>query len=801
MVKKKPQDIGLTPLRAISEGLVLVGRPFYFLLSRIFITVIFLLYTLGRITRAIATTIIRIIVAPFKSNIRRPKKGKLKTPEIKVPKIGTFLKLEGLRLSLLGQKILTGLKKLWLKKIKPVFKPGFRFRLKFFTVIFLLSALFLLLSFYFLIFRDLPSPEALENRNQEISTKIYDRNGNLLYKIYKDENRTIIPLTEIPAHVKYATLAAEDAEFYSHPGFSLKGITRAITTNIKTGKLQGGSTITQQLVKNALLTPEKTIVRKIKEIILSVRVELVYTKDEIFEMYLNEISYGGTAYGIEEASQEYFGKSARSLNLAEAAFLAGLTQSPTKFSPFGQDPSLGFARQKDVLRLMRINRYITKDEEEEARNQRVTFSANKKEIRAPHFVMYVRQLLVDEYGEDLVERGGLEVYTTLDLNIQEMAEKVVREEVEKLKSLKVGNGAALVLNPKTGEILAMVGSKNYFDIANDGNVNVTMRPRQPGSSIKVLNYAYALSHGYSPASIIDDNPITYIVPGSDSYSPKNYDGKFKGKISLRTALAESRNIPAVKVLASYGVGKMVEFGRQMGITTWDDTSRFGLSLTLGGGEVKLIELARIFATVANYGKIPEINQILEIKDYRGKTIQSKNRISIQKQLIDERVAYMLIDILKDNIARSGEFGLNSLLVVKNHPEVAVKTGTSNDLRDNLAVGFNKDFLVAVWVGNNDNTPMSRIASGITGATPIWNKIMTSLLGNSSPVVWEVPEKLKRVNICNLTGGLPCSGCPTRNEWFLEETKVNLSCTQEQIQKIIEAQKPDILETGIGTTNP
>ncbi|KKU10418.1 MAG: Penicillin-binding protein, 1A family [Candidatus Woesebacteria bacterium GW2011_GWB1_45_5] len=698
-------------IKAIGWVLVFIGKPFYFLLSRIILAIAFILYLFRRPVRVRKTAKKKVIYR------------KIELPEIKFPKI-------------------------LIPKIRiPKFKP--RLSLLIFVV---LSSIF---SFYFFILRDLPSPKDLDRRSPEVSTKIYDRNGNLLYKIYKDKNRTIVPLSQIPQHVRLATLAAEDAEFYSHAGFSLRGISRAFFKNLETGKLQGGSTITQQLVKNALLSPEKTVIRKIKEVILSVEVEATYSKDQILEMYLNEVSYGGTAYGIEEASQEYFGKGVGELNLAEAALLAGLPQSPTRFSPFGASPDLAFERQREVLRLMKINKFITLEAEEETSNMRLTFVPNRTEILAPHFVMYIRQLLVDTYGEEIVEKGGLEVTTSLDITIQKTAEKIVKDEVGRLHGLNVGNGAALVIDPDSGEILAMVGSKDYFDVQGDGQVNVTTRLRQPGSSIKIVNYAYALSHGYSPASIIDDSPITYVTPGTDPYSPKNYDGQFKGRIPLRIALAESRNIPAVKVLASYGVAKMIEQGQKMGILSWNDPSRFGLSLTLGGGGVKLIELAGVYATIANYGKTPKITSVLAIKDYKGKEIW-KNGFDLSEQSVDPRVAYMLIDILKDNHARSGEFGSNSYLVIKNHPEVAVKTGTSNNLRDNLTAGFNQDYLVVTWVGNNDNSPMSRIASGITGASPIWNKIMSALLASKQSVDWKIPDGLVKIN------------CQGKSEWFLKE---------------------------------
>lgn len=722
------------PLIFLGWILASIGKPFYFIFSRLIIFLAFVLYLIGHTTRLIFT--------PKPKKVVPPKK---KVKRVKVKKERIFFKLFLLKIKLFLIKLVSKLKSVKLPRkirVRPV----------------LLILIALVLSFfvysYLSIFRSLPSPKNLTERAIDVSTKIYDRNGILLYKIYKEKNRTIVPLSQIPPHVRFATLAAEDAEFYSHPGFSVRGIFRALSQDISSGKLQGGSTITQQLVKNALLTPEKTLTRKIREVILSIEVEVYYSKDQILEMYLNEVSFGGTAYGIQEASQQYFGKDVGALNLAEAAFLAGLPQSPTKFSPFGEDPSSAFVRQREVLHLMVVNRYITGGQEEEAINTPLTFVPNRTQIKAPHFVMYIRQLLVDKYGEDMVEKGGLEVTTTLDLPIEELAERVVAQEVAKLKGLNVGNGAALVLNPQTGEILAMVGSRDYFDLTHDGNVNVTTRLRQPGSSIKVVNYAYALGHSFTPATILDDSPITFSTPGTTPYSPVNYDGKFKGKIPLRIALAESRNIPAVKVLASYGVGKMIETGKSMGITTWDKPSDYGLSLTLGGGAVKLTELSQVYATIANGGNKPTLVPILQVKDYKGRVLQ-KNGFS-SEAVLDPKIAFQLVDILRDNNARSGEFGINSALVVQNHPEVAVKTGTSNDLRDNLTLGFNQNYLVATWVGNNDNSPMSRIASGITGAAPIWNKIISALLTDKPSIDWKVPEGLVKVN------------CLGKGEWFIQD---------------------------------
>lgn len=788
----------------IKRTLILVGKPFYFLLSQLLLGIVYVFYLPKKFHKKRKKSkktkkLVNIYKFKFpKISIPKFNLPKVTVSKIKLPKLNTKLKLEELRVILFELKVLSRLKKYFEKTLKVLNNRKIRFRLR--LVIPVIFTVLFIPSFYFLILKGLPSPKELVSRKSQVSTKIYDRNGNLLYKIYKDQNRSIVPLTQIPMQVRLATLAAEDAEFYSHPGFSIKGIFRALIQDVKTGSIQGGSTITQQLVKNTLLTPEKTIIRKVRELILSIEVEANYTKDQILEMYLNEVSYGGTAYGIESASESYLGKNVEDISLAEAALLAGLPKSPTAYSPFGSTPELAVRRQKEILHLMQVNKFITTEQEEMAINQKLTFATNKTEMKAPHFVMYVRQLLVDKYGEDMVEKGGLEVTTSLDLSIQEMAEEVVQKEVEKLKGLRVGNGAAIVTNPQTGEILAMVGSKNYYDTAHDGNVNVTTSIRQPGSSIKVVNYSYALEDGYTPASIIDDSKITYVTAGTTPYSPVNYDGKFIGPVSLRSALAQSRNIPAVKILASYGVNKMIEQGQKMGISTWTEPKNYGLSLTLGGGAVTAIDLSKVYSTLANYGKRPEILPILSVRDYKGRVLEvGKPTLT---QVINPRVAFLVTDILKDNNARAPEFGYNSALVVRNHPEVAVKTGTSNDLRDNWTAGYNQNFLVITWVGNNDNSPMSRVASGITGASPIWNKIMSTILADKTSIDWKAPDGVSKVNICSFTGTLPCDGCPTKQEWFLDETKPVKYCSTDQIQKMINPTPipgNNILDNGITTS--
>ena len=744
----KSQASLTTALFLLSSIFIAVGRPFYRILSTVVIAIIFVLYTTGHLVRKIFNLFLQI-----------------KLPSINLPKINSKNKTS----KIIYPRFKIKLPKLSLPKfVFSDFKLNKLLIKKRYIFLFVLSCL--LFTGTWLLLKDLPSPRELTTRQFDVSTKIYDRNGILLYTIYKDQNRTPVKLSQIPEYVKLATLAAEDAEFYQHQGFSIKGILRATAKNISEGKIEGGSTITQQLVKNALLSSEKTYIRKIRELILSVGVEMNYSKDEILEMYLNEVSYGGAVYGVAEASIHYFGKNVDKLTLAESALIAGLPQSPTRYSPFGNNPDLTFSRQREVLHLMRVNKFITIEEEEQAMLQRVTFAPNKQNILAPHFVMYIREKLIDQFGEEVVQKGGLTVTTTLDINIQTLAEKVAREEIQKLNSLNVGNTGIIILDPKNSEILAMVGSVDYFNTEKGGNVNVTTRLRQPGSSIKVINYIQALAEGLTLSSIIDDSPITFKVSGQPPYSPKNYDGTYKGKITVRQALAQSRNIPAVKILASYGVNKMIDLGEKMGITTWQDRSRFGLSLTLGGGETKLLELAKVYSVIANGGVKNEIVDIIKIENYnskqslplRGRTLfDIKKAKTTPEQVIDSRIAYLLIDTLKDNIARSPAFGTNSMLVIPNHPEVAVKTGTSNDLKDNLTIGFNQDYLTAVWVGNNDGSPMSRIASGITGAAPIWNKIMRALISNKPAKEWSIPE------------GLVLKDCYSRKEWFLEERQ--LSC--------------------------
>ncbi len=632
-------------------------------------------------------------------------------------------------------------------------------------------------------FADLPAASDLSAKDQAITTKILDRHGQLLYRIYEDENRTLVPLNRVSPYLIQATIAIEDKDFYQHIGFSPSGILRASLANFRGEKIQqGGSTITQQLVKNRLLSPERTFKRKVRELVLALVVEGVYSKDEILEMYLNQVPYGGSTYGIEEASWRYFSKSARDLTLAEAALLAGLPAAPSVYTPFGPNPELAYARQEEVFRRMIKDEMVTPEQVAEARTQKLVFNSSATDIKAPHFVMYVRQLLATQFGEDVLTKGGLEVRTTLDLDLQQQAQKTLTEEVTKLKPMRISNGAALVTNPQTGEVLAMIGSTNYFDFAHDGQVNVTIRERQPGSSIKPLAYATSMElMGKTPASIIVDAPISFSSPGGKPYAPKNYDGKFHGNVTIRESLASSYNIPAVKTLNEIGLNNFIDQAEAMGITTWTDRKRFGLSLTLGGGEVKMIDLAQAYSTFATQGYAIKPTVLLEVKNYKGELLYRNDcalngEFCKEKQVLSPAVSYLITNILSDNQARSPAFGLHSVLTIPNQ-EVAVKTGTTNSMRDNWTIGYTTDRLVAVWVGNNDNTPMSYVASGITGASPIWNKIIRLLLDEKNPHKFAMPADVIKVAVCGKTGTLPCSGCPqVRQEVFVAGTEPKRSCS-------------------------
>lgn len=616
--------------------------------------------------------------------------------------------------------------------------PSFIFKFKYLVLGTILACIFFFIpALFFLFLSDLPKLSNLSVNYVPKTTKILDRNGNLLYEIYANQNRTIVRLDKIPKKLQEATIAIEDKDFYKHDGFDLRGILRAIYIDATKKELQGGSTITQQLIKSALLTPETTITRKVRELILAFWAEQKYTKNQILELYFNYVPYGGTAWGVEAASQVYFGKDVSSLTLSESAYLAGLPQAPSLYSPFAGDGNLGKRRQKEVLASMVSEGYITKDQAERAYSEKLVFASSQVPIQAPHFVMYVKDLLIRKYGLFEVERGGLQVTTSLDINTQKMAEEVVSDEVTRDGYLGIGNGAALVTNPQNGDILAMVGSSDYFDTDHDGNVNITTSLRQPGSTIKLITYALALSKGYTEASILEDSPLSIPNPGGQPYTPVNYDGKFHGKVPLRIAFANSFNIPAVRVAQKMGVDAIVEFGKQMGISSWGSADNYGLSITLGAAEVTMKDLATAYGVIANGGNRVDLDPILLIADTDGKVISKKE--AKETSVIDAGIAYIISNILADDRARSIEFGTNSPLVIPNQ-KVSVKTGTTDNKRDNWTVGFTPDILVATWVGNNDNTPLSQaLASGITGAAPMWHRIMSNMLASNGTQELTMPD--------------------------------------------------------------
>lgn len=653
----------------------------------------------------------------------------------------------------------------------------------------------------------IPSAENLTSRSVAAATKIYDRNGELLYDIFENQNRTPVKLNDIPDVVKKATISIEDKDFYKHSGFSVVGIIRALIDSALSHQIAGGgSTLTQQLVKNAFLGNEQSLVRKVKELILAIQVERTYSKDQILEMYLNEIPYGGTAYGIEAASNLYFGKKAKDLDLAEASLLAGLPQRPSVYSPYGSKPELAKIRQAEVLRRMVEDGYVTKQQAEDAKNETLTYRTSQSEIgfKAPHFVLYVKEKLIEQFGDKMVEQGGLKVTTTLDYKLQENAQKIVKDEVAKLSNFKVGNGAAVVLDSRTSQILAMVGSKDYFATDYDGNVNVTLSLRQPGSATKPITYAAGLQNGFTAAyPIMDVKTEFYNGSNNPAYIPVNYDGQYHGPTQVRYALGNSFNIPAVKMLSLVGVDKNMELGYDMGLTSWEPTraniENAGLSLVLGGREVRLLDLTGAYSVFANGGKRKDPVSILKVTDAKGKVLYENKDIEGSK-ILDPGVAFIIASILSDNGARTAAFGSNSVLNVPGKT-VAVKTGTTDQKRDNWAIGFTPSVVVGVWVGNNDNTVMNpAIASGVTGASPIWQKIMMAALKDKPNEQFTVPDNVVQQDIDSLMGGQPKDGSPTRKEYFLKGSAPTSSSPAYQHQKVCNVNNHRLANDGEDATD-
>jgi 1A family penicillin-binding protein len=628
-----------------------------------------------------------------------------------------------------------------------------------FAAIIFLGFIFALFAWYA---KDLPTPNKINARIAAQSTQIFDRNGKLLYEIHGDKNRIMADWNEIPQDCKNATIAIEDKDFYKHGGFDLKRIFGAAFYNVSAGKVsQGGSTITQQFIKNALLTNQRSVSRKIKEIILAIEIEQMYKKDDILKMYLNEIPYGSNAYGIKVAAKTYFNKDLRNLNLQECAVLAAMPQAPTYYSPYGTHKNELMERKDLVLKLMAEQKYIAKEEVKPAQKKEIAFSNNPYgAITAPHFVMYVKEKLVEKYGEKTVNEGGLKVYTTLDLDKQRYAEEAVTKNVDKNKRAYNASNASLVaIDPKTGQIIAMVGSRDFFNQKIDGNVNVAVMERQPGSSFKPFAYATAWkTNGWGPGSTLYDLRTDF----GGGYVPNNYDGRFRGPVSMRKALQNSLNIPAVKTLYIAGLNNVLDTAHAMGITTLNDKSRYGLSLVLGAGEVKLIDMTSAFGVFANKGVRQESSWFVKIEDAKGKTIE-EYKDKQGKKVLDPQIAYLINNVLSDDSARAEVFGTGGSLTLRGRP-VAAKTGTTNDYKDAWTLGYTPSLAAGVWAGNNDNTPMTR-AGGSIAAAPIWHDFMTKALSSTTVEQFSRPSGIKTVTVDAITGRKPANGSKTVTDIF------------------------------------
>ena len=589
----------------------------------------------------------------------------------------------------------------------------------------------------------IPDFSTFNDRKVIESTKIYDRTREtLLYDVHDNIKRTSITLTDISPAARNAAIAIEDDQFYTHEGIRITSLMRALLSDIfGGGYVQGGSTITQQVVKNTLLTPEKTITRKIKEIILALKIERAFTKDEILELYLNETPYGGNIYGIEEASKAFFGKHANEVDLAQSAYLAALPQAPTYFSPYGNNRTALDARKNLVLDRMLTLGFIDQQDYDTAKAEQVTFLPKEKYgIKAPHFVEVVKEYLAEKYGEGVAEQGGLQVTTTLDYTLQQKAEEAITTYGDiNEKSFNAHNAGMVGIDPKTGQVLLMVGSRDYFDTAHEGNFNVTLAHRQPGSSFKPFVYATAFEKGYGPESVVFDVPTQFDTgcgsAGGGCYSPENYDNVFRGPMSLRDALAQSVNIPAVKTLYLSGIKDSIETAHAMGITSLTDPARYGLTLVLGGGEVSLLEMTSAYGVFANEGVRNPYAYILEVRDKNGNVLEQFD--PKPKQALNRNTALIVSDILKDNVARTPLYGTNSPLYLPG-TDVAVKTGTTNDYRDTWTVGYTPTLALGAWVGNNDNTPMEKKISGLI-VTPMWHAVMQAALDATQPEQFPAPQ--------------------------------------------------------------
>lgn len=580
---------------------------------------------------------------------------------------------------------------------------------------------------------EMPSLSSFEDRRVLQSTKIYDRTGDvLLYDLHQDVRRTIVPYEDISRHIKNATVAIEDDTFFDHMGIRPLRTFQAVVTNLLRGDLfggQGGSTITQQVIKNSILVPEKTVTRKVKEWILALKIEQELSKEQILTHYLNESPYGGTIYGVEEASRSFFNKPASEVTLPEAAYLAALPQAPTYYSPYGNNRDALENRKNLVLRQMLANGFITQEEYDEAQEAVVEFQPREATgIRAPHFVFYVYEQLANEYGEESLAERGFRVITTLDWELQEHAEATVKKyALQNEEAFNAENGALVATDPKTGEVLVMVGSRDYFDDEIDGNFNIATAERQPGSAFKPFVYAAAFEKGYTPDTVVFDVQTQFSTACEPSnftsddgcYSPSNYDDSFRGPINLRNALAQSINVPAVKILYLAGIDESIKLARDMGISGLDDRDRYGLTLVLGGGEVQLVDMVNAYGTFANEGEKNNVTAIKRIESAHGDVLEEYEPNS--ERVLSRDAALHISDILSDNVARTPLYGANSQLHFGQR-DVAAKTGTTNDYRDAWIVGYTPNIAAGAWAGNNDNSSMEKKISGLI-ITPMWREFM------------------------------------------------------------------------------
>ena len=624
----------------------------------------------------------------------------------------------------------------------------------YFLFLSLILSVSLVFSFIAYISVDLPDLEQIGNKRVSQSTKIYDRDEKvLLYEVHGEEKRTVISFEEIPKTVREATIAVEDKNFYQHPAFDWKAILRSVFIDVFYNKRVGGSTITQQLAKNSFLSSEQSIIRKAKELILALRLEKKYSKDEILALYLNQIPYGGNTYGIAAAAQTFFNKDVANLTLGETAILVSLPQSPTYYSPYGLHKDELFLRRDYVLDQMKKSGFVSKEDGEEAKKEDVVFAPQSAGIKAPHFVMMVLDYLTEKYGEDMIENGGLKVSTTLNFNLQQIAEKTVKEGAESNFNLYKGRNAALIAEePETGQIVALVGSADYFDVENEGNFNVAAQGlRQPGSAFKPFAYLEAFIKGYTPETVVFDVPTEFTTGKPEEcpalvdfnndnkkcYHPENFDNDFKGPISLRNSLAQSVNVPSVKTLYLAGLDNTLELAKKFGLTTLEDKSRFGLSLVLGGGEVKLTELVNAYSAFAQDGTLHKQSFILRVEDGKGSALEEYRDET--SQAAEPQYVKILNDVLLDTKARSGLFHASLSLTVIPDYQVALKTGTTNNYIDAWTMGYTPNLAVGVWEGNNRREPMERNGSSILAALPIWNSFFKEAIKNYPPETFTKPE--------------------------------------------------------------